>query len=194
MSLASRAGDLYFSFRFLKLLTTPWKETDAFKLGIVDENGKRIKSKSLKSDAEKSAYTPFHRLVYNIKRLITKIGGGSQIASYASAFFLLREHFDTSDKSLNKIMKEMELDPMDFISEKSDWYLLEDKQLAPGIYKLRNDSVLKENLEDVVYAKDKIRVPVDCYPKGNVFGLDVYECIHINTNRPIYISLGEIYK
>ena len=44
MSLASRAGDLYYSFRFVKLLTTPWVESDAYKLGLIDENGKRDKS------------------------------------------------------------------------------------------------------------------------------------------------------
>ena len=43
MSLASRAGDIYYSFRFVKLLTTPWNETDAYDLGIIDENGKRVK-------------------------------------------------------------------------------------------------------------------------------------------------------
>ena len=31
MSLASRAGDVYYSFRFIKLLTTPFEETDASK-------------------------------------------------------------------------------------------------------------------------------------------------------------------
>ena len=55
MSLASRAGDLYYSFRFVKLLTTPWEETDAYKLGIIDENGKRDKSVKLDNDEKKSA-------------------------------------------------------------------------------------------------------------------------------------------
>ena len=67
MSLASRAGDLYYTFRFVKLLTTPWEETDAVKLGILDSQGKRIKGKKISSSEEKDAYTTFHRLVFNIK-------------------------------------------------------------------------------------------------------------------------------
>ena len=36
------AIDLFVSYRFLKLLTTPFQKTEAFKLGIVDKNGHRI--------------------------------------------------------------------------------------------------------------------------------------------------------
>jgi len=54
VSLATRAGDIYYSFRFVKLLTTPWSETDAYKLGIIDENGKRDKSVKLDNDEKKT--------------------------------------------------------------------------------------------------------------------------------------------
>ena len=43
MSFVSRAGDLFYAFRFLKLLVTPFKKTKAFQLGIVDEKGKVLK-------------------------------------------------------------------------------------------------------------------------------------------------------
>ena len=33
---------IFVTYRFLKLLTTPFKKTDAFKLGIIDEKGHRI--------------------------------------------------------------------------------------------------------------------------------------------------------
>ena len=33
------ALNLYFIYKFLRILTTPWESTDAFKLGIIDENG-----------------------------------------------------------------------------------------------------------------------------------------------------------
>ena len=35
-----RAIDALITFRFLKLLVTPFNKTEAFKLGIIDENGK----------------------------------------------------------------------------------------------------------------------------------------------------------
>ena len=140
MSLATRAGDVYYTFRFLKLLTTPWKETDAFKLGIVDEQGKRVKTVALDTSERKTAYTTFHRLVYNIKRLLERLpGGSSTFASYAAALYLLREKFNVSDKNILKIEKETNTDILDFMAEKTEWYLLEDKRLSPGIYRVKNN-------------------------------------------------------
>ena len=40
MSLLTRASDLVYTFRFLRLLTTPFENTTAYKLGIIDEKGK----------------------------------------------------------------------------------------------------------------------------------------------------------
>ena len=37
-----RAIDLFVTYRFIKLLVTPFKDTDAYKLGIIDENGNRV--------------------------------------------------------------------------------------------------------------------------------------------------------
>ena len=77
-----KAIDLFVTYRFLKLLTTPFKKTDAFKLGIIDEKGHRIlKPKSSKPAVElttteqKNAYTILHKLVFNIKKLFEKVPG-----------------------------------------------------------------------------------------------------------------------
>ena len=43
MSILSRAADLGYAFRFLKLLTTPWEKLEAYKLGIVDKRGRNLK-------------------------------------------------------------------------------------------------------------------------------------------------------
>ena len=195
MSLASRAGDLYYSFRFVKLLTTPFEDTEAYKLGIIDEKGNRVKSKKISSSEEKSAFTTFHRLVFNIKKLLEKIpGGSSRIASYAAALFLLKEKYDLSDATIDKIVAKSNLETIDFLAEKSEWYLLPDKQLSPGIYRLREAKLENVNCQEIARPKDKIRVHKDSYPVGEIFGLDVYEATHLNTNQKIYVVLGEIYK
>ena len=36
-----RAIDLFVTYRFLKLLTTPFEKQDAYKLGIIDKDGNR---------------------------------------------------------------------------------------------------------------------------------------------------------
>jgi hypothetical protein len=193
VSLASRAGDLYYTFRFVKLLTTPWEETDAVKLGILDSKGKRIKGKKISTSDEKDAYTTFHRLVFNIKRLLNKFpGGSSTISSYAAALVLLREEFNITDKGIEKILKDCELNSDDFIAEQNGWYVLQDKMLSPGIYRVREEKLTKSFTE--INAKDKIRVLDQTYPVTSFFGLDVYEAVHMNSNQLVYITLGEIYK
>ena len=68
-----RAIDLFVTYRFLRLLTMPFEDTDAFKLGIIDENGNRVMQKKVKKPAvelvtseQKSSYTILHNLVFNI--------------------------------------------------------------------------------------------------------------------------------
>ena len=38
----NRAIDLFVTYRFLRLLTTPFEKQDAFKYGIIDKEGKVI--------------------------------------------------------------------------------------------------------------------------------------------------------
>lgn len=91
--MANQTIDLIYTYRFLKILTTKWEDMDAFEHGIIDEKGKLLrKARELKTTEEKDSYTYFHRIVFNMKRLLNKLPGGeSKIASYASALFLIRE-------------------------------------------------------------------------------------------------------
>lgn len=196
MSLLTKAGDLVYTFRFLKLLTTQFNETEAFKLGIIDRDGNRVKSKKIESSNEKGAYTPFHRLVFNIKKLLAKApGGSSKLASYAAALFLLKEKFDISDKNMKKIMNECNVDSLDLIMESTGaWYLMDDGMLSPGVYRVRNEKLVATSMVEMVNPRDRIRALDDCYPVGNILGIDIYEGVHVNSNQPVYFTLGEIYK
>jgi len=104
--LVGGALNLYFIYKFLRILTTPWESTDAFKLGIVDEKGKILKKhRKLKLDKEKEAYTMMHRLVWKLKRLMEKIPfGKSRLASYAAALWLIKEEksFYGTDEELQE--------------------------------------------------------------------------------------------
>jgi len=66
---------------------------EAYKLGIIDANGKQLKKTAdLETQQEKNAYTIFHRLVFNLKRILERFPfGKSRIASYSAAFALLKE-------------------------------------------------------------------------------------------------------
>ena len=100
------ALNLYFIYKFLRILTTPWESTDAFKFGIVDKKGKILKKhRKLKTDEEKDSYTMMHRLVWKLKRLMEKIPfGKSRLASYAAALWLIKEekNFNGTDEELQE--------------------------------------------------------------------------------------------
>jgi len=92
---ASRGADLYFVFRFLRLLTMKYESTDAYKFGIIDKKGKALKkSGDLESTKEKASYTMMHRMVFKIRRLMEKVPGG-RFVNYAAALFLLKEQNNT---------------------------------------------------------------------------------------------------
>ena len=140
MGLIKSAADLTYTFRFIRMLVMDWKNWDAYKLGIIDENGKRQKSTKLDSDEKKSAYTPFIRLCANIKRLVSSIpGGGSKLGSFASALYLIKEKYELTDSNLDNIMSKVNLDVFDIMVEHTEWFILEDRRLSPGIYRVYND-------------------------------------------------------
>lgn len=87
--------DNLIAFRILYKIVTPFKNTDAFRLGIIDEKGKQLKRlEDLRTTEEKAAYDMLDRLVFNIKRLISKLPGGeSKIANVAAAYFLVKENY-----------------------------------------------------------------------------------------------------
>ena len=89
----TRMADTVYAFRFVRLLVQKWENTGAFKAGIIDKDGKNlIKSKDV-PPKDKQFYTYFHRLVFNVKRLLGKVPGGkSTLASVAAALYLIKEH------------------------------------------------------------------------------------------------------
>ena len=116
---ASRGADLYFVFRFLRILTMKWTATDAYKYKIIDKKGNALKKSSeLESVSEKAAYTMLHRMVFKIRRLIEKVPliGKSILLNYAAALFLLKEQKDTRVWTDEKYMT---LKLMEFLE--TDW-------------------------------------------------------------------------
>ena len=195
MGVLKGAADLVYTFRFIRMMVMKWESWDAYKLGLIDEKGKRIKAERLNSPERRDAWTPFVRLCANIKRLVQKIpGGGTKLGSFASALFLIKENGKLSDNGLEKIIKECNLEKLDFLSESSKWFVLEDDQLSPGVYKIRNSKILNSTYEQEVYTNDKVKVNLDCYPIDTVFGLNIYEVTHLKTNQNIYITSNELIR
>jgi hypothetical protein len=197
MGLLKSAADVVYTIRFLKLLVTPIEDTEAYKLGIIDEKGKRRKDfddNTLENrEALRDHYTAFHRLVYNIKKLMAKApGGSSRLASYAAALYLIKEHGNLDDKGLEKIHKETGIDSLDMLAEETKWYMLRNDELSPGVYRMKNPT-MTANYADVVESGDQVRI-VDGNPINEVFGIKIYQATHLKSQQSLYITTGEITK
>lgn len=85
-----RIVDSIIAFRVLWILITPIENTDAFKLGLINADGKTIKK--AKTAEESNATSPLHRMVWNLKRIIGMVPGGStRIGSLAAGYLLMKE-------------------------------------------------------------------------------------------------------
>ena len=190
----SRAVDLFVTYRFLKLLVTPWNKQEAFKLGIIDKNGKSLKkARDLGKEEERASYTLLHRLVFNCKRIMSKIPFiRSQLGTYAAALFLLKEHYkieNLPEAQVTKYLLENKLiDLNDSISEEVIGF---GNMLPMGEYKLK-DQVTADDDEIDAQKGDIVTALEDTPPSDRVLGVDIFPVIHQKSKKIIYVSLEDI--
>ena len=108
--LKESAVDIFITYKFIRLLTTKWEDTDAFTAGVINAKGKLLIKSGQQTSAQKKTYTVFHKLVFNIKRILEKVPfGKSKIASYAAALFLLREETGMAEEDILKVLEDLGL-------------------------------------------------------------------------------------
>ena len=89
----SQVIDNLIAYRVLSMLVKPFKDTDAYKLGIIDDKGNNlIKSRDFTKQEQKDAYNYLTRLVFNLKKLLGKLpGGDNKLKNLIAALFLIKE-------------------------------------------------------------------------------------------------------
>ena len=204
-----RAIDLFVTYRFIKLLVTPFEKTEAFKLGIIDKDGNRVLPTTppggvrkvvpepLVSTEEKNSYTILHKLVFNIKKIFGKVPGlRTKLGTYAAALFLLKDTFkesvddpDMFEKEFMKYLKEEGYEIDDSISEEGIGF---GEVLPKGEYVLVNDILNKEEEELTAKAGDKVVAFDDEAPIDTVLGVEIFPVVHMKTQEKIYVSLEDI--
>lgn len=99
----SRFVDSVIAYRILRMLVTPFTDTDAYRLGIIDAKGKEIKKmRNLNTVDERDAYTILHRMIFRLKRIIEKVPIQNKIlVSWAAALSLIKEHYDSKIEPIN---------------------------------------------------------------------------------------------
>ena len=201
-----RAIDLFVTYRFIKLLVTPFDKTPAFKLGIIDKDGNRVMEKTVSrgmqptvliGDEKKSAYTILHKLVFNIKKIFGKVPGlRTKLGTYAAALFLLKDTFkesvddpDMFEKEFMKYLKEEGYEIDNTISEEVIGF---GEVLPKGEYTLVNDILNSEEEELTAKKGDKVVAFDDEAPLDTILGIDIFPIVHVKTQEKIYISLEDI--
>ena len=202
-----RAVDLFVTYRFIKLLTTPFKKTDAYKLGIIDENGHRVmkqvtRSKKepavpLNNDETKNAYTILHKLIFNIKKLFARVPGlRTKVGTYAAALFLLKdtfkEHVEEPDMFEKEFMKYLRENNVELDRDISEEVVGFGELLPKGEYVLVNDILNKEEEELTAKKGDKVIAFADESPVDTILGVEIFPVVHMKTQEKIYVSLEDI--
>ena len=146
--MANRAVDLVITYRVVKLLVTPFEKQEAFKYGIIDKDGKVLKKyRTLKTTKEKQSYTILHRFVFNLKRILARVGLGGKLGSFAVALgLLIRE-----DKNYLPYKNLIESAVITYLKETNQYEQLLTEQ----------GDVMTPEVEQEVFC--------------NCFGIDVYE-------------------
>jgi len=175
--------DTVIVFRILKMMTRKWIEMDAFKLGLIDMNGKRIKGIKAKTKEQKDSYTLLHRLVFNLKRVLELLPfGRTRLSSYAASLALLKEHFNINGEALERhfyqYLKENDM-VMDLLEGHDNL-----NNLQKGMeYELRL-SVWNE--EDVIGKRgDRVQV---LGKTDNVMGVDIYRAYNFDQDESMLIT------
>ena len=199
-----RAIDLFVTYRFIKLLTTPFNKTDAYKYGIIDDKGNRIREDNstrpkveLTTSTLKNSYTILHKLVFNIKKIFEKVPGlRTKVGTYAAALFLLKdtfkEHVEDPDMFEKEFMKYLKENNIELDREISEEVIGFGEVLPKGEYVLKNDILNKEEEELTAKKGDKVIAFDDEPPVDTILGVEIFPVIHVKTQEKIYVSLEDI--
>lgn len=164
--MVGRVIDSLIVFRVLKMLTTDFKKTPAYKFGFIDSNGNRIKKlpnpdvkgsfieNNPKTKEEKNSLTPLHRLVFNLKKLIRMVPfGKTAFASYAVALALLKEQTNLDSEQTDqlyedfyRLLKEEGVFEPEMLEEATEVGKLCSLKMNGSDYHLRRQ--LKQNFEE----------------------------------------------
>ena len=154
----SRAIDLIITYRVVKLLVTPFNKFKAYELGIIDDEGKVLRKFKTIKGIERKHYTMLHRFVFNLKRILKKVGLGSRLGSFAVALALLIKE----DKSMAQHKDLIESAVITYLKEENLYdMLLNEVREIPEI----NEEPYMTCFGMSVYEKDGELVSEDNYAK-----------------------------
>ena len=182
--------DIFVAYKFIKILATPWKKTDAYKLGIIDAKGGLLKKrKDLKTGDEKKAYTIVHTLIWNLKRLLDKLPPTkTKLGSFAVALWLLKEKkVKIKESTFEDIILQNSSVNDEFVG-----LLMSESAIAVKVSvgehtATESTSILYPFVDEgdsIIIESNKVI--------NTLLGVDLYEAYHKKTGKMVVISNEEI--
>ena len=183
----SRIIDAVIAYRVVKLLVTPFNRTEAFKMGIIDDKGKvLIKSKdflktfsSQELPKARKAYTMLIRFVFNLKRLLSKVGVRGPITTAAAAALAFFKEENGQNLEVEKVVYK-HLKENGFKFEVNENY---GEPFKPGTYRVKRDITDLEgdiviNIDEEVIFEGKT---------DTIMGYDVFKY------KNVYLTTEDLY-
>ena len=176
----SRVIDAVIAYRVLKLLVTPFNRTKAFELGIIDAKGKVLKkSRDISDPKERNAYTLLIRFVFNLKKLLAKIGIRGPLGSAAAAAFAFFKEEYGNNVEVEKVI-------YNHLKEQGFEFQIDENYGEPlneGTYKVKHDIY---NLDgDIV-----INIDESVEFNGDVDTIMGYDVFRYND---VYLTTEDLY-
>ena len=182
-----RVIDALIAYRVLKLLVTPFNKTKAYKFGIIDDKGKvLIKSKDfLKSFSSqelpkaRKAYTLLIRFVFNLKRLLSKVGIRGPLGTSAAAAIAFFKEENGQNLEVEKVVyKHLRENGFEFQVDENYG-----EPLKPGTYRVKRD--IRDLEGDIVINIDDEVIFENI--TDTIMGYDVFKY------RNVYLTTEDLY-
>lgn len=176
-----RAIDALIAFRLIKLLVTPFNKTQAYKLGIIDDKGKvLIKSKQIVNQRQRKAYTLLIRFVFNLKRLLSKVGIRGPIGtSAAAAIAFFKEEYGNNLEVEREVFKYLKEQGFEYPAYSENY----GEPLSEGTYKVKHDiHDLEGNIVINIDEEVDFKTVTD-----TILGYDVFKY------KDVYLTTEDLY-
>jgi hypothetical protein len=176
----SRVIDALVAYRVLKILVTPFNKTKAFDLGIIDEKGKvLIKSKNIETAEQRNAYTLLIRFVFNLKKLLAKVGIRGPIGSSAAAALAFFKEQHGENLEVERVI-------YNHLKEQGFEFQLDEnygEPLIEGTYKVKHDIYNSEG-EIVININESVEFTETT---DTIMGYDVFKY------NDVYLTTEDLY-
>ena len=175
----------FVSLKFIQLLTKPFQKWDAYKMGLIDKKGFKIRD--AKNKNEEKEFASWMNIIRKIKIMLEKFAPGGRVAalsSFAAALYLLKEDIDKNTnwegaEVINIIAQDI------FLAEETLNEVTRLEVLRTGKYIIENEFIDNDIL---------IMLKESTGPSEWFFGIPMFEVKDAVTNKTFLVTKDDLRK